>query len=857
MSAGNAVAENVGKKRAWAVLKKIAWHAAINIPIAGPAFECLWDVRDAFYQTGEEEKLAPEQTAQLLSQLEPEEAEQAVGEVLATPEARQSTARLSPAQQEELRQRLMQLPMNFRLLPAEDEAGVNKVLMGERPRRFNVGDRTADRQYTLEKFLGFGGFGEVWAAQDFHGERRAIKFCLDDQALGSLETEFNIVLDLCARLSERERQGFLRFYPCNLHCDTPYLVAELCEGDLLTQMRPGQQPLAPERCLALLLDPLRALARAHEAGIVHRDIKPANILLSSDGKARLADFGLARAVVERHLVSIVHSAQSRRSSQARGAGIAGTALYMAPEVKRGEVKTDNLAGLKRGDVYSFGVALAQLLAGDSNLEGGRLPRRLRQDLPNTLVDLVEEATEPNAADRLAHAGEALKRIELIVARQKPLEAMPAQTSTRQASIEQPIKEELRSPSVPVKRVKPTPIPDLLAQAIDLYIGLHGNKINEKWAVLLFEEAAKTNDPRALLWLARLRHKGRCGFKEEVSKAQADAKTVFLTILALAQEGDPEATFLAGSCFNDALAVDQDYAEAVRLYRAAADLGHATAMLNLGGMYDNGQGVHQEDDAEAACWYRKAADLGHAGAMRNLGVMYANGRGVRQDDAEAVRLWHGAADLGDAGAMRNLGIMYDNGRGVRQDDAEAVRWYRAAADKGDACAMRNLGIMYDNGRGVRQDDAEAVRWYRAAADKGDADAMCNLGFKYDNGRGVRQDDAEAVRWYRAAADKGNAYAMCNLGIMYDNGRGVRQDDAEAVRLYRAAADKGNADAMCNLGIMYDNGRGVRQDNDEAMRLYRAAADLGNTQAINIIQEKIEIEEVGTEEIMEDESEFLDG
>ena len=115
------------------------------------------------------------------------------------------------------------------------------------------------------------------------------------------------------------------------------------------------------------------------------------------------------------------------------------------------------------------------------------------------------------------------------------------------------------------------------------------------------------------------------------------------------------------------------------------------------MYDNGQGVPQ-NYAEAVKWYRLAADQGDAGAQYNLGVMYDQGRGVPQNYAEAVKWYRLAADQGDAIAQYNLGVMYDKGQGVPQNYAEAVKWYRLAADQGYAGAQYNLGVMYDKGRG---------------------------------------------------------------------------------------------------------------------------------------------------------------
>jgi TPR repeat protein len=252
-------------------------------------------------------------------------------------------------------------------------------------------------------------------------------------------------------------------------------------------------------------------------------------------------------------------------------------------------------------------------------------------------------------------------------------------------------------------------------------------------------------------------------------------------------------------------VSQDYVEAMKWYRLAADQGYAKAQYKLGVMYQNGEGVSQ-DYAEAMKWYRLAADQGDAWAQYNLGFMYEKGQGVPQDFAEAVKWYRLAADQGDAWAQHNLGNMYHQGEGVPQDYAEAMKWLRLAADQGDAVAQYNLGLMYHRGEGVAQDYAEAIKLFRLAADQGDASAQNNLGFMYDKGQGVPQNYAEAVKWYRLAADQGEANAQNNLGSMYEKGQGVPQDDAAAASWYRKAADQGHASAQNNLKKMYARAQG---------------------------------------------------
>ena len=98
------------------------------------------------------------------------------------------------------------------------------------------------------------------------------------------------------------------------------------------------------------------------------------------------------------------------------------------------------------------------------------------------------------------------------------------------------------------------------------------------------------------------------------------------------------------------------------------------------MYGNGQGVLQ-NYAEAVRWYRLAAQQGNAQAQSNLGNMYHNGQGVLQDYAETIRWYRLAADQGNAQAQSNLGIMHEYGQGVLQDNVMAHMWYNIASANG--------------------------------------------------------------------------------------------------------------------------------------------------------------------------------
>lgn len=215
-------------------------------------------------------------------------------------------------------------------------------------------------------------------------------------------------------------------------------------------------------------------------------------------------------------------------------------------------------------------------------------------------------------------------------------------------------------------------------------------------------------------------------------------------------------------------------------RARAEVGNAPAQFNMGVRYDNGDGVPQ-DYHEAVRWYKMAADQGYAAAQYNLGVCYYKGEGVPQNPFEAVKWYLKAAEQGDTLAQYNLGSAYENGDGAAKDSAEAFKWWREAAEHGFAKAAHNLGFLYYNGKGVAKDWDQAIKWWRVAAEEGEAGSQYELGICYSKGEGAIKDNVEAYKWYNLAAAQGYEDARHNLTIL--EGRMTAENIAEGQRLAR--------------------------------------------------------------------------
>ncbi len=164
---------------------------------------------------------------------------------------------------------------------------------------------------------------------------------------------------------------------------------------------------------------------------------------------------------------------------------------------------------------------------------------------------------------------------------------------------------------------------------------------------------------------------------------------------------------------------EDYATALRVFRAEADRGVPEAEFYLGWMYDNATGV-DHDDSEAARWYRRAAEQGYAPAQHYLGLLYADGEGVGQDLAKAEAWFRRAALQGNAGAQYALGIMYRDGVVVEKDPVEALKWLTLAAEAGtpgedDVAAARD-GLAKTMSAEERAEAERRARDWRPVAER---------------------------------------------------------------------------------------------------------------------------------------------
>ena len=214
--------------------------------------------------------------------------------------------------------------------------------------------------YEIVSPLGAGGMGEVYRARDTRlGREVAIKilpeaFAQDAERLARFQREAQVLASLnhpnIAHIHGLEESGGGRA-----------LVLELVEGETLAE-RIASGPLPVEEALEVARQIADALEAAHEKGVIHRDLKPANVKRTPEGKVKVLDFGLAKALTREGAPDVTSSPTMTAAATQAGVVI-GTAAYMSPEQARGK------AADKRSDIWAFGVVVYEMLTGSKTFGG--------------------------------------------------------------------------------------------------------------------------------------------------------------------------------------------------------------------------------------------------------------------------------------------------------------------------------------------------------------------------------------------------------------------------------------------------------------------------------------------------------
>ena len=284
-----------------------------------------------------------------------------------------------------------------RLLVEDADPGIPEILGG---------------RYRIEREIGRGGMACVYLARDLkHARAVAVKVIRPDLAASLGRSRFLREIEIAAGL---RHPNIVPLYDSGDADGVLYFVMPYEDGPSLRTRLSRDGPLPATQCVNVLRDVARALAYAHERGVVHRDVKPDNVMLSG-GAAVVTDFGIAKAV---------HAAQSDTPvgtlTQA-GAGI-GTPAYMAPEQAVGDPATD-----RRADIYSFGCLAYELFAGHPPFHDlpaheiiaahvGTKPvllSKVSAAVPESVAELVARCLEKSPAARPQSAQELLAELDAV------------------------------------------------------------------------------------------------------------------------------------------------------------------------------------------------------------------------------------------------------------------------------------------------------------------------------------------------------------------------------------------------------------------------------------------------------------
>jgi len=266
--------------------------------------------------------------------------------------------------------------------------------------------------YTIERELEGGGMARVFVAFDDTLQRRVAVKVLPEQMAAAVSVDrFRREILLSAGLQHPHIVGVLS---AGVADGLPYFVMPYVDGESLGTRLLTRGRLTVPQAVSIMKDVARALAYAHERGVVHRDIKPHNILLAS-GAATVTDFGVAKA-----LSSAQRSGEGHSATLTDAGTSLGTPLYMAPEQAAADPDVDH-----RADIYALGVTAYEMLTGEPPF-AGLAPRALmaarmtedpphvcsmRPDVPKVLADLVMRCLERDPADRPQSAYELLTALD--------------------------------------------------------------------------------------------------------------------------------------------------------------------------------------------------------------------------------------------------------------------------------------------------------------------------------------------------------------------------------------------------------------------------------------------------------------
>jgi serine/threonine protein kinase len=224
--------------------------------------------------------------------------------------------------------------------------------------------------YEIVGWLGAGGMGDVYRARDSRlGRDVALKVI--DPALAADAGRVRRFEQEARAAGQLNHPNVLAVYDSGIYDGTPYIVSELLEGETL-RSRLSSGPMPPRKAIDVARQVAEGLAAAHQKGIFHRDVKPENLFITTDGRVKILDFGIAKLTAS----SEDDGGRTGLPTDTAVGTVMGTVRYMSPEQIRGE-SVD-----ARSDIFSLGLVLYEMLTGR--------PAFARDTAPETMTAILKE-----------------------------------------------------------------------------------------------------------------------------------------------------------------------------------------------------------------------------------------------------------------------------------------------------------------------------------------------------------------------------------------------------------------------------------------------------------------------------------
>ena len=308
-------------------------------------------------------------------------------------------------------------------------------------------------RYQIVEPLGQGGMGSVYLAERLPDELEVAVKIVRPEHIGNPTVHERFLREV-RHTSSIASPHVVQIFDSGMSEDgRAYMVMERLEGESLTERLRRPPSLRAVEALHIARDIARALAAAHETGVIHRDLKPDNIILGPDGTVKVVDFGIAKALLQedRHKVDEPSLTEAHR--------VVGTPVYMSPEVITKK-------GLYPGsDLYALGVILYEMLTGEppfyeSDAIGTMYrhlhekPRRLREvdpklSIPGALETLVRDLLAKKAEQRPSDANDVVRRLDaLIRIERERLRRNPSESETGELT-------KVWEPKLPLSAASPT------------------------------------------------------------------------------------------------------------------------------------------------------------------------------------------------------------------------------------------------------------------------------------------------------------------------------------------------------------------------------------------------------------------